>query len=149
MTRTALRAAIPQRIVRLLVLWFADRSKPFPRALKRAGYDRLPDKLCGVEREVVIGPRVVVKTTGWRSISPAASRYRRARTLCPTIELAKTLVAQPKGRVFARLPSATKDRLDARLTRAENIVESRYNIGDTHDWNFALFPDGTIRHIDY
>lgn len=149
MTRTALRAAIPPRIARLLLRWFENRSDPFPVALKRAGYDQLPDKYCGVERAVVVGPRVIVKTTGWRTQSPASSRFRKARTLCPTIELSKTVVAQPKGRCVGRLTLAEKDRLEPKLARAGRICENRYGIGDTHDWNFALFPDGTVRHIDY
>lgn len=149
MTRRALRAEIPQRIIALLLQWFDNRSQPYPRALVRAGYRRLPGKWSGVEREVVVGPRVVIKTRGWRDISPAASRFRRARTLAPTIELSPTVVVQPLGRVVGRMKTDERDKIETKLARAERIVEACYSIGDTHDWNFALFPDGTVRHLDY
>lgn len=166
MTRRALQVAVPGRLRPAIIAWFAALKNPtmgdvpVPQVLREAGYRRLKAGHHGVERDVLIGPRVVVKTQGWRDQSPAWTRYRRARTLAPTIQLRdageyngiplKGIIAQPRGRVLCRLGRRARTaKVDRRTSICEYYNENVYNIGDTHSGNLALFPDGTVRQIDY
>ena len=159
MTRRGLQAAVPERLRPAIVEWFraaryADVA--VPQVLREAGYSKLKPGHHGVERTVLVGPRVIIKTQGWRDRSPAWTRYRKSRVLCPTIQIAlkddthNGIVAQPKGRVLCRLGARARTaKVDRRAIICERFCENFWECGDTHSGNLALFPDGTVRQIDY
>lgn len=148
MTRAALREAIPARLRPLLVNAVRKPYARFPKALRRAGYRRLPAGLAGMERHVILNRRVVVKSDAWRSPSPT-----RSRSVAPAIVLAfavdgyEGVIAQPRGRCLERF--RYPKRIGRLYRRAAKRVEAMGITHDTHEANFALFPDGTVRCIDY
>lgn len=162
MTRSALRRAIrPFR--RALIEWFASDEilyERLPRALKRAGFKMLPQRERGIERTVVLGPGIVVKTeSGYRDVSASDPSYRRSSVFAPTISLSRPdqyglrmgrgVIVQPRGRVMTRCRGSKWAAVRARYERTVERIENRWEYDDTHKGNFALFPDGTVRCIDY
>lgn len=153
MTRTALRRAVPARLEGAILQWRDNPGAPLARELRRAGFYRLPDCERGVERIVLVGHRVVLKTTAaWHTDITSHPRFRRSRTLAPAIVVAPGVIAQPRGivmRKFRRGGGPRVERLYQKMKRAALVVHRYYNIGDSHNGNYALFPDGTVRCIDY
>lgn len=150
MTRTALRRAVPAHLRGAIARW-ALHPGSLPRELRRAGFKKLPAREHGIEREVLVSAWIVLKTTGWRGAPDA--RKCRARTLAPTIVVAPGVIAQPRGRVLGRrwgyeLESAPP-RIAAKFARSKKIAAARYQAYDDHTFNYALFPDGTVRCIDF
>jgi len=147
MTRSALRRAVrPYR--RALIEWFKYTSDRLPRVLKRAGFRMLPYQQLGCERIVLIGPGIVVKTDGYahRSRDP---KLRRSRRFAPTALLASGIVIQPLGRVMTRCRGRKWRKVQEQFVRAARAVEDRFGIYDVHEGNFALFPDRSVRCIDF
>lgn len=149
MTRSALRRAI-YIYQQALVEFFASGNHRLPNMLARAGFKRLPESMLGVERDVLLGRGMVVKTAGWRTELPAWSpRFRRMRSFAPTISISKNVVVQPLGRVLDGLDGPKWAAVRRKYERVAEYVERRFDITDTHDKNYALFPDGSVRCIDY
>ena len=149
MTRSALRAAL-RPLLPAIAEW---EMKPdtIPLALKRAGYRHLPWSQLGIERDVLIGPRIVLKSQSWNDAS--SPRYRRSRVLCPTIRVAEHVIAQPRGICIATRWGLDDDSIPPRIwhpmVRAMQVAARAYDIHDDHPGNYAVFPDRTIRCIDY
>lgn len=150
MTRSALRRAI-RPYQALLIAWFAESVRQLPRKLRRAGFKRLPTSMLGVEREVLLGPGIVVKTAGYsyRDEPASSPRFRRVKAFAPTISIARDIIVQPRGRVLAQCRGPKWDKVRAKYDRVSDRITEKFGIGDTHEGNFAYFPDRSVRCIDY
>lgn len=151
MTRRALHAAVrPYR--EALVNFFATQCWPrpsLPQVLIEAGFSVLPERERGCWRAVVLGPGIVVKT-GQQSIgAPPAYHpvWRHRRAFVPTIRLGNNLIAQPRGVIMAHYKAGGV--VWQRYMRAVKIVDRHILYNDNHTGNFARFPDGSVRCIDY
>lgn len=149
MTRSGLRAAV-RPYGTALIAWFAvcGLIEPvMPEALTRAGFAPLNNKERGCWRTVVLGPGIVVKTLQNSGDEPPYSpRYRRATIFAPTIRLSDKIVVQPRGKVIAKY-----SRKGVVWREYQRILEeiAEWGVHDDHEWNFARFPDGSVRCIDY
>jgi hypothetical protein len=148
MTRRALRAMITPALRAALIEWH-DGYAPMASILVRAGFKELPERQLGIERAVLIGRQIVVKSAGYeRDRGDASSpKYRRSRLLCPTIKIGPGLLVQPRGRVVAKFKPNGKVR--RMFDRAAALCERYFDLYDNHEFNFAYFPDRTVRCIDY
>lgn len=150
MTRRALRAAVPARLLPDIVRW--RDTQIVSRALRRAGFRPLPDEHHGIERAVLLGRAVVVKTTGWKT---SHLLRKRSRCLAPTIRIAPDIILQARGRVLCRekdLRAQCRDDTSAlyrRWKRSAAVAYDLYHCTDDHSGNYALYPDGTVRCIDF